>query len=188
MPVGVSADGSTIVLVEDLPATKWASATASRFAVVSRGGARATRIIELGGSFEFDALSPDGSRLYVAQHVPGPLQDRYQVRVVSTATGVMDEAIIVDKRNLDEAMAGRPISQFRRADGMVFTLYRGRSIRSSTPSIPWTPGPSASICRPRAWTTRPPVRTGVSRAPAAKRQPWRSTRRSGSRSRSTPPS
>jgi len=125
LPVGVSADGSTIVLVEDLPATKWAIATASRFAVVSRGGARATRIIELGGSFEFDALSPDGSRLYVAQHVPGPLQDRYQVRVVSTATGVMDEAIIVDKRNLDEAMAGRPISQFRRADGMVFTLYRG---------------------------------------------------------------
>jgi len=125
MPVGVSTDRSTLVLVEDGPSGAWAEATATRFAIVSMTLDRAPRVIELPGSFEFDALSPDGSRLYVAQHVPGPLEDRYQVRVVTTATGVMDEAIIVDKRNLDAAMAGRPIDQARRASGLVLTLYRG---------------------------------------------------------------
>ncbi len=125
MPVGVSTDRSTLVLVEDGPSGAWAEATATRFAIVSMTLDRAPRVIELPGSFEFDALSPDGSRLYVAQHVPGPLEDRYQVRVVTTATGVMDEAVIVDKRNLDAAMAGRPIDQARRASGLVLTLYRG---------------------------------------------------------------
>ncbi|HSL77921.1 MAG TPA: hypothetical protein VK867_13325, partial [Candidatus Limnocylindrales bacterium] len=63
--------------------------------------------------------------LYGAQQVPGPLEGRYQVRVVETATGIMRPGIIVDKRNIDEEMAGHPIDQERRADGMVMTLYRG---------------------------------------------------------------
>ena len=85
----------------------------------------APRIIELPGAFDFDALSPDGKLLYVAEQVPGPLEGRYQVRAVETATGAMRDAIIVDKRNIDEQMAGWPIDQARRADGMVMTLYRG---------------------------------------------------------------
>ena len=42
--------------------------------------------------------------------------------------------VIVDKRNVDEAMAGWAIDQALRPDGMVLTLYRGVSTRSSTPS------------------------------------------------------
>lgn len=37
----------------------------------------------------------------------------------------MDEAVIVDKRNLDESMGGWPITQARHSNGVVFTLYRG---------------------------------------------------------------
>jgi outer membrane protein assembly factor BamB len=33
--------------------------------------------------------------------------------------------VIVDKTNVDEVMAGYPLAQVRRADGGVFTLYRG---------------------------------------------------------------
>lgn len=120
LPVGVSADGSTIVLVEEAVA---ANATTSRFAVLAQG--EATRIVELRGSLEFDALSPDGSILYVVEHLPGPPDAHYQVRAVDVSTGLMREAVIVDKRNLDESMGGWPITQLRHDNGVVFTLYRG---------------------------------------------------------------
>ena len=38
--------------------------------------------------------------------------------------GIVPE-IIVDKRNIDEAMAGWPVDQELRTDGVVLTLYRG---------------------------------------------------------------
>ena len=129
IPQGVSADRSTIVLVEadaDHGAAG-ADRSVSRFAVVDARLALdyEPRIIELTGAFDFDALSPDGKLLYVAEQVRGPLEGRYQVRAVETATGEMRDAIIVDKRNIDEQMAGWPVDQERRADGMVMTLYRG---------------------------------------------------------------
>ncbi len=124
MPAGVSADGSTVVLVEDLPDGA-AARSVSRFAIVERSLRSEPRIVELPGVFDFDTLSPDGSILYVAEHVPGPLAGRYQVRAVDTATGKMRDAIIVDKRNVDEEMAGWPVDQEARPDGVVLTLYRG---------------------------------------------------------------
>ncbi|MBA2299155.1 MAG: hypothetical protein H0W22_00080, partial [Chloroflexi bacterium] len=60
MPVGVSADGSTIVLVEDR-AESAAAPTLSRFAIVERSLRSEPRIVELPGIFDFDTLSPDGS-------------------------------------------------------------------------------------------------------------------------------
>lgn len=125
MPVGVSGDGATIALAEAGPLPTWGAAATSRFAILDRSLGGEPRVIELSGAFEFDALSPDGAHLYVAQHIPGPLTDRYQVRVLDTANGTMADAVIVDKRNLDEAMAGRPVDQARRDDGIVLTLYRG---------------------------------------------------------------
>lgn len=120
LPTGVSADGSTIVLVEDgVPEDR----SASRFAVLV--GRDDARIIELPGVFEFDALSPDGSILYVVEHLPAPPQAHYQVRAVDLGTGQMRTAVIVDKRNLGESMGGWPITQLRHDNGVVFTLYRG---------------------------------------------------------------
>ena len=124
MPAGVSADGSTVVLVEDIPEGAVAR-TVSRFAIVERSLRAEPRIVEFPGIFDFDTLSPDGSILYVAEHVPGPLAGRYQVRAVDTSTGVMRDAVIVDKTNLDEQMAGWPLDQETRPDGVVLTLYRG---------------------------------------------------------------
>lgn len=120
LPVGVSADRSTVVLVED---GADAHDTTSRFAVSTLG--EATRVIELEGDYDFDALSPDGAILYVIEHLPGPPSGHYQVRVVDVATGSLRDEIIADKRNLDAAMGGYPITQLRHDDGVVFTLYRG---------------------------------------------------------------
>jgi len=129
VPVGMSSDGSTLVLVEADVAHGAAGLdrARSRFAILDAYlfSRHAPRIIELDGSFDFDALSPDGSILYVAEQIPGPLEGRYQVRAVDTATGRLRPEIIVDKRNLDEQMAGYPIDQVRRGDGMILTLYRG---------------------------------------------------------------
>jgi hypothetical protein len=125
-PVGLSADGSTAALVEATPAASAAGRALSRFAVLHvvplEGPAR---IIELPGSFDFDAISLDGSILYVVEHLAGEPEGAYQVRAVDVATGVMRDAVIADKRNIGEAMAGWPIAQVRRPDGLVMTLYRG---------------------------------------------------------------
>jgi hypothetical protein len=129
VPVGLSADRQTLVLAEaGVPrGAAGSDRTKSRFAILDANlfSRHAPRIVELPGAFDFDALSPDGSLLYVAEQIPGPLEGRYQVRAVETATGHLRPEVIVDKRNLDEQMAGYPIDQERRADGMVMTLYRG---------------------------------------------------------------
>jgi hypothetical protein len=130
-PVGVSANaaespnGATVVLVEDLP--EGAVRTSSRFAVLRHTptGQPNSRVIELAGAFDYDAISPDGSILYVVEHLAGKPDGRYQVRAVDLETGVLRDAIIADKRNLEEAMAGWPVAQLRRPDGIVLTLYRG---------------------------------------------------------------
>jgi hypothetical protein len=130
--VGRSLDGSTIVLVEADPGP----AGATRFAVVEHtfqdkrstvGDAdlRLVRIVELRGSFEYDTLSPDGQILYVVEHLDAADGGRYQVRAVDLPSGVMRDAVIVDKLNPDERMAGYAIAQERRPNGTVLTLYDG---------------------------------------------------------------
>lgn len=122
VPVGVSADGQTIVLVE---AGAGAGDGTSRFAILSRTFDREPRIVELSGAFEYDALSPDGATLYVVEHLAGPPDGHYQVRAIDTATGILRDGVVVDKSNLSEPMAGYPIAQLRQSNGFVFTLYRG---------------------------------------------------------------
>ncbi|MEO8437669.1 MAG: hypothetical protein ABI562_04360 [Chloroflexota bacterium] len=125
MPVGISGDGRTIVLVEAKGAASSGTSPTSRFAVLRRTFDAKPRMVELAGSFEYDALAPDGSVLYVVEHLPGPPDGHYQVRAIDTATGVLRDGVVVDKAQSDEAMAGWPIGQVRRPDGMVFTLYHG---------------------------------------------------------------
>ena len=125
VPGGVSRDGRTVVLVDAATTDDWADLATTRFAILDRTLLKAPRFVTLTGAFEFDALSPDGSRLYVAEHIAGSLRDRYQVRVIDTASGRLGDEIIVDKRNLDEAMAGRPVDQAITTAGVVLTLYRG---------------------------------------------------------------
>jgi hypothetical protein len=129
IPAGVSADGHTIVLVPavTLGAAASSSNTAreSRFAIVDGTFDRAARVISLSGAFEYDAISPDGTTLYVVEHLPAPPVAHYQVRAVDLASGRLRDGVVVDKAALDEAMGGYPIAQVRSGDGMVFTLYRG---------------------------------------------------------------
>jgi hypothetical protein len=99
----------------------------TRFVVIDTRTLKAVRTIVLGGSFAFDALSPDGTRLYVTQHpngLNGPI--RYVVRSLSLETGQLEPGAIVDKTEPGEQMAGLPMARaWSRDGGSAFTLYNG---------------------------------------------------------------
>jgi hypothetical protein len=133
LPVGVSADGSTIALVE---ADTAMGAATTKVAVIEHtvgskpstaGDAdlRLATVVELRGRFAYDTLSPDGRILYVVQHLDESAGGHYQVRAVDLPSGRLRPDVIVDKANPDEWMAGYPIEQIRRTDGFVMTLYDG---------------------------------------------------------------
>jgi hypothetical protein len=119
------------VLVEPRTGADSGSPTSSRFAVVrapippSVAPLELARIIELPGAFDFDALSANGSILYVIEHLDDGAGGAYQVRSVDVASGRMDAVPVANKSDIDETMAGQPITQQRQSDGMVYTLYRG---------------------------------------------------------------
>jgi hypothetical protein len=97
------------------------------FVVIDTRTLKALRTIVLGGSFAFDALAPDGRRLYVTQYangLNGPI--RYVVRSLSFATGRLEPGAIVDKTEPGEQMTGLPMARVWSRDGRsAFTLYNG---------------------------------------------------------------
>jgi DNA-binding beta-propeller fold protein YncE len=117
-PGGLSGDGRTLVL-EELRST---GSLSTRFTIVATEGRRAPRLITLPGRFSFDALSPDGTFLYVIEHLTAT---DYLVRQVDVTTGQLAAGAILDKRNVDERMAGYPATQLWGPGGWVYTVYRG---------------------------------------------------------------
>jgi hypothetical protein len=120
---GTWAGGRRLVLSTSI----YDGALSTRFVVVDTRTLKALRTITLRGSFAFDALAPDGKRLYVTQHpngFNGPI--RYVVRSLNLATGRLDPGAIVDKSEPGEQMAGMPMARAWSRDGATaFTLYNG---------------------------------------------------------------
>jgi hypothetical protein len=119
-PAGLSTDGRTLIMVERTP-----RADATQFAIVATGSAATPRIISLPGRYGYDAVSDDGSRLYVIQYRSPESGSDYYVRSVDVASGTLDAPIIADKRASSDVMAGVALEQQRGSGGMVYTLYRG---------------------------------------------------------------
>jgi hypothetical protein len=103
------------------------SSASTRFVVVDTRTLEVVRTIALPGAFAFDALSPDGKRLYLTQFpngVNGPI--RYVVRSLIVATGRLEPGAIVDKTEPGERMAGIPMARaWSREGGSAYTLYNG---------------------------------------------------------------
>ncbi|HKG57712.1 MAG TPA: hypothetical protein VKA85_10735 [Candidatus Limnocylindrales bacterium] len=119
LPVGVSADRQTVVLVEAAPATPGRT----RFAVL-RAASDTPIVIDVAGTVAYDAVSPNGSMIFVIEHLPAPPEAHYQVRAIDVASRNLLPGVVVDKTGTDEAMGGWPLAQLARPGGLVLTLYR----------------------------------------------------------------
>jgi hypothetical protein len=68
---GLTRDGGTLVLADWGPPENGALRASSDFQLVDTETLRTRGRVSLDGDFAFDALSPDGSTLYLVEHVPG---------------------------------------------------------------------------------------------------------------------
>jgi hypothetical protein len=120
---GLSADGTTLVLIE--PRTSFPRA-ATRLLVLSTDGLKPLRNVRLQGDFSFDAVSPDGSWLYFIHYVSPKDPTRYLVQAYDTRWGRLIAKPIVDPNAPGEKMRGDPLSRATSADGRwAYTLYDG---------------------------------------------------------------
>jgi hypothetical protein len=116
-PSGLSADGRTLVLIR--PRTQLAQKR-TQLAIVDARRLLVRRTIVLRGDFSFDAVSPDGSELYLINYLSLSPRNfdptRYKVRALDATTGRLAPAPIVDPNDPEE-MGGVPVTRATSADG-----------------------------------------------------------------------
>jgi hypothetical protein len=146
---GVSKDGRTLVLAPLLrPDVKH---PVSRFAVLSPKTLRLRRLVTLPGAFSFDALSPHGRTMFAIEYLSAPpTAARYRVRAVDLVHGRLLPGMIVDKREADEPMRGRPITRATSSDGAwAYTLYQRGQARPFIHALDTTR--NAAVCIDLPW-------------------------------------
>jgi hypothetical protein len=125
----LSGDETTLVL-SWFP-TPPGPAIVSRFALLSTKTLRLRRAVTLRGSFSYDAVSPDGSTLYLIQYTSSRDWTRYRVRAFDVKSNRLVRGAIVDKREPDEQMRGFPLTRATpRGGGWAYTLYGRDSVRA----------------------------------------------------------
>lgn len=120
---GLTRDGAMLVLAEPLtPGTR-----ATRFAFVETRRLRIRARIALPGAFAFDALSPDGSLMYLVEYVSLRADpSAYRVRAYDVARGRLLPGAVADRRSGETEMRGQPLARAEGPSGRwVFTLYGG---------------------------------------------------------------
>ncbi len=118
---GLSGDGRLLVLA---PPTRGESLDVSTFALVATHALAQLGTVRLRGDFTVDALSPDGSTLYLIQHLSGNDVSRYQVRAYDVPARKLLSRVVADKRQVGWTMRGYPVARAATANGSrVYTLY-----------------------------------------------------------------
>ncbi len=124
---GASGDGSTLVLER---ASYAYPKRISRFAVLWTGSLRVRDTVTLPGDFSFDAISPDGSLMFLIEHpIPGGISN-YLVRAYDLRHDRMLRRIIREDDEPSAVMNGIAVTRATSSDGAwAYTLYdqgRGR--------------------------------------------------------------
>jgi hypothetical protein len=118
---GLSADGATLVLMR--PARAFPRRHSS-FAVVATGPLAVQRTIRFKGEWGYDAISPDGSTLYLVQTIRG--RSRYAVRAYDMLARRLLPDPVVDPSEPDEPLRGLPVTRTTGPGGRwEYTLYAG---------------------------------------------------------------
>jgi hypothetical protein len=120
---GTFANGRKLLLSSSI----YDDVTRTRFVVVDTRTLRPLKTIMLRGAFAFDALSPNGRRLYLLQFPQGLDGGiRYVVRSLNMRTGRLEPGAIVDKTEPDEQMNGIAMYRAWSPDRTwAYTLYNG---------------------------------------------------------------
>jgi hypothetical protein len=96
----------------------------SRFAVLGTHDLTVRDIVRLQGTFGFDALSPDGSRLYLIQHMTTQDIDHYVVRAYDLDAHRLLPGRVADKTQKSWVMQGFAAARATSTNGRwVYTLY-----------------------------------------------------------------
>ncbi len=137
---GLSADGRTLVLSGF---TREYPPRTARFALLDtdlylrhprRPGQHRPRhgisYVNLDGHYAFDAISPDGSTIYLIHYLSEttglPDLPHYEVRAYAVKSGRLLPEPIVDPEEAEERMEGLPLSRAMSPDGRwAYTLYDG---------------------------------------------------------------
>lgn len=120
---GLSADGRTLVLIR--PRRAFPQQETS-LAVIGTARLRLQETITLAGDFSFDAISPDGSLLYLVQYIAPRDPTRYVVRGYDLERGRLLPEPVVDPKVFGDVMRGYPVTRAVSPDGRwAYTLYDG---------------------------------------------------------------
>jgi hypothetical protein len=121
-PGGVSGDGKLLALASYGPLPGEPGTT--DFIVLKTRTFGIWRRITLTGSWSFDAISPDGSRLYLTEHLSAGPSPRYRVRVYDLAARQLLAQSVIDKAASAAIMRGEPATRATSSDGRwAYTLY-----------------------------------------------------------------
>lgn len=119
---GLSGDGRTLVLGSYGPLPGGSGTT--RFLALRSKNLKPYRLVELRGSWSFDALSPDGKRLYLVEHISAGRSPKYRVRAYDLAAGRLLPNAVIDRLVSKAIMGGRPVTRATTPGGRwAYTLY-----------------------------------------------------------------
>jgi len=116
---GLAFDGPSLVLAAPAPVSG-----RSRFVVLATSTLRVKRTVTLRGSWSFDAISPDGAKLYLVEHASAG-SATYRVRAYDLLRGRLVREAVIDPRLGGRAMTGMPVTQAYGPGGVwAYTLYQ----------------------------------------------------------------
>jgi hypothetical protein len=119
---GLSGDGRSLVLASYGPLPGEAGKT--RLVVLNTKKLAVVRFVVLRGSWSYDAVSPDGSLLYLVEHISAGQNPRYRVRAFDVRANRLIPDAIVDRIEREAVMGGQPVTRATSADGRwAYTLY-----------------------------------------------------------------
>ena len=115
VPGGLSQNGQWLVLESSsVPGS-------TNLLLVDTSYAKPPQQIHLNGDFTFDAVSNDGKRIFLIEHVSST---HYFVRRFDVGMGQLDPAVIIDKADGGAAMAGLRLSGVASQDGQwLYSVY-----------------------------------------------------------------
>jgi len=121
---GLSGNGQRLVLATYGPLP--GSPGQTRFVVLETRSLRLQRVTDLRGSWSFDAISPDGSTLYLTEHVSAGAHPVYRVRSYDVDDGRLGAPSVAPLESEDE-MGGEPVTRAVSPSGRwAYTLYARR--------------------------------------------------------------